>query len=207
MQEITVFLADSLVVDVITLDLSTYNQHNCFTQAAKMQTGKEHQVYSPLLRRHAATVTNLHHPTVDVSSDGDVRVNIHQPVEQDEEEIELTGRPAGTVTNLHHHTVDVTSDGDIHVSSHITEDEKEERVVKNKRHQGLIRQRSRSEADILGLIEALKLLEEGTLATERPNSASNKDGRTRKISGGIKVNRAFKYDHIEMHCFYYRLHC
>ena len=61
--------------------LSKSNRRAFFTdlfnhkiQAATMQADKK--VYSPLMRKHAATVSNLHYPTVDVASNGDVRVTI-----------------------------------------------------------------------------------------------------------------------------------
>ena len=124
-----------------------------------MQTNQK--VYSPLMRKHAATVSNLHYPTVDVASNGDVRVtsNNHActsvPVPEPEPDKKEATPPV---------------------------------VLRNKHHEGLHRQRSRSEADILGLVDALKMLEEGTLSSERPNSAStNKDARSRKVNGGLKV--------------------
>ena len=122
-----------------------------------MQADKK--VYSPLMRKHAATVSNLHYPTVDVASNGDVRVTInnHSPAP-----------PAPPETETETDKTEVAP-----------------AVMRNKHHEGLVRQRSRSEADILGLIDALKMLEEGTLSEARPNSAStNKDGKTRKTSGG-----------------------
>lgn len=108
----------------------------------------EQKVYSPLMRRHAATVSDIHRPTVDVTSSGGVHVSVVTTKD-------LSGEPT---------------------------------TLRNKHHEGLARQRSRSEADILGLLDALKMLEEGTLSGERPNSAM-KDGKSkeRKISGGIKV--------------------
>lgn len=54
----------------------------------------------------------------------------------------------------------------------------------------MVRQRSRSEPDILGLLDALKMLDEGTLdADGRPKSSVSKETppRERKVSGGIMV--------------------
>ena len=80
--------------------------------------------------------------------------------------------------------------GDVSIKLHPPEEEPN--VLVNKHHAGIIRQRSRSEPDILGLLEALKMLEEGTLAEDLQSSSplnkAGQSGKERKTSGGIMVS-------------------